>query len=101
MRTAPQSGRRAEKLGDVELALSTPRRGRPQLRCAELLAEAQEAADNLLTMWRERKRLEHCIRLARLKAELTWLDEAEQAQLEKDVAEFTALVVALSERSAA
>ena len=66
-----------------------------------ILIEAEDDVDDLLTLWRERRRLDHQIKLALLKAELTWLSADEQEQLARDVAAFNLLAHALSERRAA
>jgi hypothetical protein len=64
------------------------------------LETAIDAAEDLHALHQYRRELAYRWRLARLKAELTWLDADEQDALATELAQFTALVVALSERRA-
>src|SRR6476660_9783762 len=57
------------------------------------LDDAEADADDLLVLWRECRRLDHHVKLARLKAEYVGLDAEEQAALARAVAEFNLLTV--------
>ena len=63
----------------------------------EAIIEATERAEDLITLWREQRRLTHRVRLMRLKFELTGLDPEEQEAINDDVAEWGRLVSAFAE----
>lgn len=60
----------------------------------QLIIEATERAEDLLTLWREQRRLSHRVRLTRLKFELIGLDPAEQDAITEEVSQWRRLVKA-------
>ena len=78
------------------MTVMLPVTGKKSALLTEII-DATERAEDLLTLWRERRRLAHRVRLAWLRAELTGLDPDEQDLLEDEVAEFKRLVHAFAE----
>ena len=58
------------------------------------LREAEQRVDDLLLLQREARRLEHRVRIARMKGELIGLSRGEQEDLEDEIADYRKLVAA-------
>src|SRR5687767_11762973 len=58
----------------------------------QAIIDATERVDDLLTLWREVRRVDHRVHFARLRMEWIGLDPDEQDDLAKDVADLRQLV---------
>lgn len=66
------------------------------ISCAAIL-EATKRAEDLLALWREFRRLDHRVRMARLRFEHVGLDPDEQLAIVDEVAEWGCLVKAFAQ----
>jgi hypothetical protein len=92
-RTAPGASWGGDGSGSAKSKQQTDSETSP---AAQVILDATDRANALITLWCEYRRLDHRVRLAQLRFELIGLDPDEQNALADEVAEWRCLVKAFA-----